>query len=181
MLGAAPVVLTAPSAYAQSNIEVQGNRRVEAATIRSYFKPGPGGRLGAFEIDEAYKALYNTGLFQDVSIRQAGGRIIVVVVENAVINRIQFEGNRRVRDDQLKPEIQSKERGTLSRGVVQSDVQRIVEVYRRSGRYDVTVVPKIIDLPNGRVDLVFEVTEGDKTTILGVDFVGNRAYSAWRL
>jgi outer membrane protein insertion porin family len=181
LLGTASVVLTAPAAYAQSNIDVQGNRRVEAATIRSYFKPGPGGRLGAFEIDEAYKALYQTGLFQDINIRQAGGRIIVVVVENAVINRIQFEGNTRVRDDQLKPEIQSKERGTLSRGVVQSDVQRIVEVYRRSGRYDVAVVPKIIDLPNGRVDLVFEISEGNKTTILGIEFVGNRAYSSWRL
>jgi outer membrane protein insertion porin family len=182
VIGAAPVVvLTNSSAYAQANIDVQGNRRVEAATIRSYFKPGPGGRLGAFEIDEAYKALYGTGLFQDVNIRQAGGRIVVTVVENPVINRIQFEGNRRVKDEQLKPEIQSKERGTLSRGVVQSDVQRIVEVYRRSGRYDVTVVPKIIDLPNGRVDLVFEVTEGDKTTILGIEFVGNRAYSSWRL
>ena len=112
-----PVVLTTPVAYAQTaNIEVQGNRRVEAATIRSYFKPGPGGRLGAFEIDEAYKALYNTGLFQDVNIRQAGGRMVVTVVENPVINRIQFEGNKRIKDDQLKPEIQSKERGTLSRG-----------------------------------------------------------------
>ena len=183
VIGAAPVVvLTTSSAYAQTaNIDVQGNRRVEAATIRSYFKPGPGGRLGAFEIDEAYKTLYGTGLFQDVNIRQAGGRIVVTVVENPVINRIQFEGNRRVKDEQLKPEIQSKERGTLSRGVVQSDVQRIVEVYRRSGRYDVTVVPKIIDLPNGRVDLVFEITEGDKTTILGIEFVGNRAYSSWRL
>ena len=167
LLSTAPVVLMAPAAYAQSNIDVQGNRRVEAATIRAYFKPGPGGRLGAFEIDEAYKALFATGLFQDVNIRQAGGRIIVTVVENAVINRIQFEGNKRVKDEQLKPEIQSKERGTLSRGVVQSDVQRIVEVYRRSGRYDVTVVPKIIDLPNGRVDLVYEITEGDKTTIIG--------------
>jgi outer membrane protein insertion porin family len=182
-LGAVPVVLTAPSsAFAQaSNIEVQGNRRVEAATIRSYFRPGPGGRLGAYEIDEAYKALFNTGLFQEVNIRQAGGRIIVNVVENPVINRIAFEGNTRVKDEQLKPEIQSKERGTLARGVVQADVQRIVEVYRRSGRYDVSVVPKIIDLPNGRVDLVYEISEGAKTTIVGIEFVGNRAYSSYRL
>jgi outer membrane protein insertion porin family len=181
LLSAAPVVLMAPSAYAQSNIDVQGNRRVEAATIRSYFRPGPGGRLGAFEIDEAYKALYATGLFQEVNIRQVGGRIVVQVVENSVINRIQFEGNSRVKDDQLKLEIQSKERGTLSRGVVQSDVQRIVDVYRRSGRYDVSVVPKIIELPNGRVDLVYEISEGAKTTIVGLEFVGNRAYSSWRL
>jgi outer membrane protein insertion porin family len=184
LLGAAaPVALRVSGAYAQTaaNIDVQGNRRVEAATIRSYFRPGPGGRLGAFEIDEAYKTLYGTGLFQDVNIRQAGGRIIVTVVENPVINRIQFEGNTRIRDEQLKPEIQSKERGTLSRGVVQSDVQRIVEVYRRSGRYDVSVVPKIIELPNGRVDLVYEVSEGGKTTILTIEFVGNRAYSSFRL
>ncbi|MPZ36950.1 MAG: outer membrane protein assembly factor BamA [Rhizobiales bacterium] len=181
ILGAAPVVLPSTSAYAQSNIEVQGNRRVEAATIRSYFRPGPSGRLGAYEIDEAYKTLYGTGLFQEVNIRQAGGRIIVTVVENPVINRIAFEGNTRVKDDQLKLEIQSKERGTLSRGVVQSDVQRLVEVYRRSGRYDVNVVPKIIDLPNGRVDLVYEISEGGKTTILSVEFAGNRAYSSFRL
>jgi outer membrane protein insertion porin family len=183
VLGAAPVVLTAPNAYAQTtaNIDVQGNRRVEAVTIRSYFRPGPGGRLGAFEIDEAYKTLYGTGLFQEVNIRQAGGRIIVVVVENPVINRIAFEGNTKVKDEQLKPEIQSKERGTLSRGVVQADVQRLVEVYRRSGRFDVTVVPKIIDLPNGRVDLIYEISEGGKTTINRVEFVGNSAYSAWRL
>ena len=183
VLGAAPVALTASSAYAQTtaNIDVQGNRRVEAATIRSYFRPGPGGRLGAYEIDEAYKTLYGTGLFQDVNIRQAGGRIIVVVVENPVINRIQFEGNTRVKDDQLKTEIQSKERGTLSRGVVQADVQRIVDVYRRSGRFDVGVVPKVIDLPNGRVDLVYEISEGAKTTISRVNFVGNSAFSAWRL
>jgi outer membrane protein insertion porin family len=183
LLGAAPVVMTAPVAYAQGagNIDVQGNRRVEAATIRSYFRPGPGGRLGAYEIDEAYKALFGTGLFQEVNIRQAGGRIIVAVVENPVINRIAFEGNTRVKDEQLKPEIQSKERGTLSRAVVQSDVQRLSELYRRSGRYDVTVVPKIIDLPNGRVDLVFEIREGGKTTIIGIEFVGNRAYSSFRL
>ena len=183
VFGAAPVVLTAPSAYAQTaaSIDVQGNRRVEAATIRSYFRPGPGGRLGAYEIDEAYKTLFGTGLFQEVNIRQAGGRIIVTVVENPVINRIAFEGNTRVKDDQLKLEIQSKERGTLSRAVVQSDVQRIVEVYRRSGRYDVTVVPKIIELPNSRVDLVYEIREGSKTTISSIEFVGNRAYSSWRL
>ena len=183
VFGAAPVVLTAPSAYAQTaaSIDVQGNRRVEAATIRSYFRPGPGGRLGAYEIDEAYKTLFGTGLFQEVNIRQAGGRIIVTVVENPVINRIAFEGNTRVKDDQLKLEIQSKERGTLSRAVVQSDVQRIVEVYRRSGRYDVSVVPKIIDLPNSRVDLVYEIREGSKTTISSIEFVGNRAYSSWRL
>src|SRR5206468_7292150 len=100
---------------------------------------------------------------------------------NPVINRIAFEGNKKVKDDQLKAEIQSKERGTLSRPVVQSDVQRIIEVYRRTSRYDVIVDPKIIELPNNRVDLVFEITEGDKTGIKTIEFVGNRAYSGYRL
>src|SRR5262244_1598068 len=175
-------VVPAGTAYAQTvnSIVVEGNRRVEANTIRSYFKPGPDGRIGAFSIDEGYKALLATGLFQDVRI-QTGGRIVVTVVENPVINRIQFEGNARVKDDQLKLEIQSRERGTLSRPVVQSDVQRVVEVYRRSGRYDVRVNPVIIDLPNSRVDLVFEVNEGARTNIRTIEFVGNRIYSSFRL
>src|SRR5262249_30661558 len=171
------------SAYAQTvaSIVVEGNQRVEANTIRSYFKPGPGGRIGPFEIDEAYKALMATGLFQDVRIQVQGGRIIVTVIENPVINRIAFEGNSKVKEEQLKLEIQSKERGTLSRPVVQSDVQRIVEVYRRSGRFDIRVNPVIIELANNRVDLVFEITEGARTTVKTIQFVGNRAFSGYRL
>jgi outer membrane protein insertion porin family len=183
VLGLAPVIVPVGVAYAQTgaSIVVEGNRRVEAGTVRSYFKPGPDGRLGPLQIDEAYKALIGTGLFQDVRIDTSGGRIRVVVVENAVINRIAFEGNSRVKDEQLKLEIQSKERGTLARAVVQSDVQRIVEVYRRMGRFDVSVDPKIIELPNGRVDLVYEIKEGDKTTIKSIEFVGNHAFSSYRL
>jgi len=183
VLGAAPAVVPTGVAYAQTvgSIVVEGNRRVEANTIRSYFKPGPDGRIGAFSIDEGYKSLMATGLFTDVRIQTAGGRIVVNVTENPVINRIQFEGNSRVKDDQLKLEIQSRERGTLSRAVVQSDVQRVVEVYRRSGRYDIRVNPVIIDLPNSRVDLVFEINEGGRTNIRTVEFVGNRAYSGFRL
>ncbi len=103
------------------------------------------------------------------------------MVENPVINRIAFEGNRKVKDEQLKAEIQSKERGTLSRPIVQSDVQRLVEVYRRSGRFDIRVDPKIIELPNNRVDLVFEINEGAKTGVKMIEFVGNRYYSSYRL
>jgi outer membrane protein insertion porin family len=179
----APAVVPAGSAYAQTlaNIVVEGNRRVEASTIRSYFKPGPDGRIGPFQIDEAYKSLIATGLFQDVRIQVRGNQIVVTVVENPVINRIAFEGNTRVKDEQLKLEIQSKERGTLSRPVVQSDVQRIVEVYRRSGRFDVRVNPVTIDLPNNRVDLVFEIAEGTRTNVRTIEFVGNRAFSSYRL
>src|SRR5262249_55427353 len=96
-------------------------------------------------------------------------------------NRIAFEGNKKVKDDQLKTEIQSRERGTLSRPVVQADVARLVEVYRRSGRFDITLVPKIIDLPSNPVDLLFEISEGAKTGVKLIEFVGNRAYSAYRL
>ncbi len=173
-------VASATVAHAQS-IVVEGNRRVEAETIRSYFRPSPGGRLDASQIDQGLKGLYATGLFQDVRINNAGGRIVVIVVENSVINRVQFEGNKRIKDEQLTAEVQSKPRGTLSRPVVQSDTQRLVQLYRRTGRFDVTVVPKYIDLPNNRVDLVFEITEGKKTGVRDIRFVGNQAYSDFRL
>jgi outer membrane protein insertion porin family len=163
------------------SIVVQGNQRVEADTIRSYFRPGPGGRLDAFQIDDGVKSLYATGLFQDVRPSMQGGRLIIFVVENPVINRIAFEGNRKVKDEQLKAEIQSKERGTLSRPIVQADVARLVEVYRRGGRFDVRIEPKIIELANNRVDLVFEISEGGKTGVKRIEFIGNRFYSEYRL
>jgi outer membrane protein insertion porin family len=187
---AAPVVaplvsaLTSTPASAQTvqSIEVQGNRRVEVETIRSYFKPGPGGRLDQAAIDDGLKALIETGLFQDVRIsRGAGGRLVVTVVENPVINRIAFEGNKKVKDEQLSAEIQSKPRGTFSRPVVQSDALRIAEIYRRSGRYDVHVTPEIIEQPNNRVDLIFTVEEGPKTGVKSIEFVGNVTYSSYRL
>ncbi|MGA7232942.1 MAG: outer membrane protein assembly factor BamA, partial [Xanthobacteraceae bacterium] len=171
----AETVLTA------SSIVVEGNRRVEADTVRSYFKVAPGEHLDAAKIDAALKALYGTGLFQDVRISQSGGKLIVTVVEAPVVNKIAFEGNHRLKDEQLLQEIQSKERGALSRAAVQADVQRILEIYQRNGRFDVSVVPKIIDRPNNRVDLVFEINEGEKTGIKSLVFVGNKAYSAWRL
>jgi outer membrane protein insertion porin family len=164
-----------------SSIVVEGNRRVEADTVRSYFKLAPGERLDANKIDSALKALYATGLFQDVHISQAGGKLIVTVVEAPVINKIAFEGNHRLKDEQMLQEIQSKERGSLSRASVQADVERIIEIYQRNGRFDVTVVPKTIERPNNRVDLVFEINEGEKTGIKSIVFVGNNAYSAWRL
>ena len=168
-------------AQTASSIVVEGSRRVEADTIRSYFKPGPGGRLGPEQEDEALKALLTTGLFADVRISHTGGRIVVTVVENPVINRVAFEGNKKAKDEQLIAEVQSKPRGTLSRPTVQADVQRIIEIYHRSGRFDVSVDPKIIELPNNRVDLVFEIKEGDKTGVKDIRFVGAHAYSSGRL
>src|SRR5215468_4806573 len=180
---AAVTVASSGAAMAQtvSSIVVEGSRRVEADTIRSYFKPGPGGRIGPEQEDEALKALVSTGLFSDVRISHVGGRLVVTVVESPVINRIAFEGNKKTKDEQLSAEIQSKPRGTFSRPMVQSDVSRIVEIYQRSGRYDVRVEPKIIELPNNRVDLIFEINEGGKTGVKKIVFVGNRAYSDGRL
>jgi outer membrane protein insertion porin family len=168
-------------AQTASSIVVEGSRRVEADTIRSYFKPGPGGRLGPEQEDEALKALVATGLFSDVRISHAGNRLVVTVVENPVINRVAFEGNKKAKDEQLSAEVQSKPRGTLSRPTVQADVQRIIEIYHRSGRFDVSVDPKIIELPNNRVDLVFEIKEGEKTGVKEIRFVGTHAYSSSRL
>jgi outer membrane protein insertion porin family len=182
----APVgaVFVSSSALAQTvqSISVEGNRRVEVETIRSYFKPGPGGHLDQGAIDDGLKALIETGLFQDVKInRGAGGQIIVSVVENPVIGRVAFEGNKKIKDEQLTAEVQSKARGTFSRAMVQSDTLRIAEIYRRSGRYDVRVTPEVIEQPNNRVDLVFTVEEGAKTGVKSIDFVGNSAFSSYRL
>jgi outer membrane protein insertion porin family len=166
---------------ATSSIVVEGNRRIEAETIRTYFHVRPGGRLDAATMDAALKDLLASGLFQDVRIRQAGDRVIVTVVENPVINRVAFEGNKSLKDDQLRGELQSKQAGPLSRATVQSDVVRVTDLFRRSGRFDVRVEPKIIELPNQRVDLVFEVQEGVRTGIKHIVFVGNKAYSSQRL
>src|ERR1700748_1758690 len=184
LVGAGGVsVMSSGTALAQTvgSIVVEGSRRVELDTIRSYFKPGPGGRIGPEQEDEALKALVATGLFADVRISHSGGRIVVTVVENPVINRVAFEGNKKAKDEQLTAEVQSKPRGTLSKPTVQADVQRIIEIYHRSGRFDVSVDPKIIELPNNRVDLVFEIKEGEKTGVKEINFVGAHAFSSGRL
>ncbi|MDU6830886.1 MAG: outer membrane protein assembly factor BamA [Bradyrhizobium sp.] len=178
----ANVMMSSPAAAQSVNaIEVVGNRRVEVETIRSYFKPGPGGTLDAGRVDDGLKALIETGLFSDVKINRQGGRLVVTVVENPVIGRVAFEGNKKVKDEQLQAEVQSKPRGTLSRPMVQSDAQRIAEIYRRSGRYDVRVTPEMIEQPNNRVDLIFTVEEGAKTGVKSIEFVGNNAFSSYRL
>src|SRR6478609_859414 len=178
----AAMLVTAPAAaQTLASITVEGNRRVEVETIRSYFKAGPDGRLNQAAIDDGLKALIETGLFQDVRINNVGGRLVVTVVENPVIGRIAFEGNKKVKDDQLTAEIQSKPRGTFSRPMVQADAEHIAEIYRHNGRYDVHVNPVIIEQPNNRVDLVFEITEGSKTGVKSIEFIGNNAYSSYRL
>jgi outer membrane protein insertion porin family len=179
----AAVGFSVTAAYAQtvSSIGVEGNRRIEADTVRSYFKPGPSGRLDNAAVDDGLKALINTGLFSDVRIEHRGGRLVVVVSENSVLGRVVFEGNKKIKDEQLSAEVQSKPRGTLSRAMVQSDTQRIIEIYRHAGRYDVTVTPEYIEQPNNRVDLIFVIKEGKKTGVQAINFIGNNAYSSYRL
>ncbi|MEP9377996.1 outer membrane protein assembly factor BamA [Aquabacter sp. CN5-332] len=175
---AGSLLIASPAAAQSSNIVVEGNRRVDADTIRSYFGSGP---VTPAKINEALTALYATGLFSDVNISQQGGRIVVRVSENEVINRVAFEGNKKIKDEVLAGEVQSKPRGTLSKATVQADTQRILEVYRRSGRNDVRVNPVTIDRGNGRVDLVFEINEGEKVGVKDIKFVGNKAFSDYKL
>jgi outer membrane protein insertion porin family len=162
-------------------IVVEGNQRVEAETVRSYMPIAAGDRFDAGRIDRALKALFATGLFADVTIRRQGDALVVTVVENPVINRLAFEGNRRINDQALEQEVQLRPRVVYTRSRVQADVQRLLQVYRRSGRFAATIEPKVIQLPQNRVDLVFEINEGPTTGISKIDFIGNRAFSDGRL
>ncbi len=178
---AAPMAQGGSPPSSQVVITVEGNRRIEADTIRSYFRADARGRIDTAAADMALKALFDTGLFQDVRVKREGGRLVVTVVENPVISRVAFEGNKSVKDDQLRTELQSKAGGPLSRPMVQADVIRITDILHRNGRFNVRVEPKIIDAPNQRVDLVFEITEGERTGIKDIVFVGNKAFPSRRL
>ena len=168
------------SAYAQSGgVTVRGNQRVDAETVRSYFTGR--GPLNQAVVDEGIRGLYATGLFSDVKVSRAGGGIVVTVTENEVLNRVAFEGNKKIKDAVLAAEVQSKPRGPYNPAIIQADAQRIQDIYRRSGRYEVTVEPKTISQPSGRVDLVFEINEGEKTKINAINFEGNSAFDSGTL
>jgi outer membrane protein insertion porin family len=173
--------LAARAAFAQDGlvdeIRVEGNQRVETATIRSYMAVGPGEPATAGAIDRSLKQLFATGLFADVTIRQEGEDLVVRVIENPIINRLAFEGNKRVEDDELEAEVQLRPRVVYTRAKVQADVARILQIYRRSGRFAATVEPKVIRQPQNRVDLVFEIDEGARTKVRRISFVGNTRFS----
>jgi outer membrane protein insertion porin family len=158
-------------------ILVKGNERIEAATVISYLPIQPGDTVDPAKADLALKALFRTDLFSDVKIDFQGGDLIITVVENPIINRVLFEGNSSLKDDKLKDEVSVRPRGIFTRAKVQSDVARILELYRRSGRISATVTPQIVELPQKRVDLIFKIDEGPKSGILHVDFLGNKAFS----
>jgi outer membrane protein insertion porin family len=158
------------------NIVVEGNRRVEASTVRSYFRASASGRYDEAARDAGLKALIETRLFDKVSVERSGEKLVVHVHEAPILGKVAFEGNKRVKDTDLTPVIESKPRGSLQGAVVQSDAEKIVEAYKHLGRDDVSVKPVTIDRGNDTVDLVFEVTEGAKTPVKQINFVGNTAF-----
>jgi outer membrane protein insertion porin family len=164
-----------PSGVIQE-IRVEGNQRIEAATIRSYMVVAPGEPFDPVKLDQSLKNLFATGLFDDVTIRREGDDVVVSLVENPIINRIAFEGNLRLDDEVLTSEVQLRPRVVYTRSRVQNAVSRILELYRRNGRYGATVEPKVIHLPQNRVDLVFEINEGPLTEIERIVFIGNQAF-----
>ena len=173
MVGLLAAALTglASAAFAQ-NVSVQGNHRVDSETIQSYFS-------GTDEaaINKGVKDLYATGLFSSVRIvSRGGGRLVIAVSENNVINRVAFEGNNKLKTEQLAGEVQSKSRGPYSPAQVDADIERIKDAYRRAGRAASKVTARTVDLPNGRLDVVFTIDEGDKTGVKTINFVGNQVY-----
>jgi len=159
------------------SILVQGNRRVEPETVRSYLTFSSGDAYDPAEVNQSLKTLFATGLFQDVRIRRQSSTIIVIVVENPIVSRVAFEGNREIDDETLAAEVQLKPRAVYTRARVQADVQRVQAVYRRQGLYAAQVEPKIINLDNNRIDVVFEITEGPSTKVRAINFIGNNAFS----
>lgn len=175
-------IIVANDAYAQTGpvvrqIRVVGNKRIAPETVKSYLNFSEGERYDAGRADEGLKALVATGLFEDVNISHSGGVVTVTIVENAVINQVAFEGNKDVKSETLAVEVQAKPGAVFSRAGAQSDVQRILDVYRRSGYYAVQVDAQIIKLDHGRVNLVFAIHEGPETKVLSINFIGNKAFS----
>ncbi len=164
-----------------STIKVEGNQRIEESTIRSYMLVQPGDPFDPDRIDRSLKTLYATGLFQDVNLRREGSTLLVRVAENPIVNRIAFEGNRKLNDDALRPELQLRARAVFTPQLAQADRQRLLDAYAKKGRFAASVEPKVIRLDQNRVDVVFEINEGDTTLVSRVAMVGNRAFSENRL
>jgi outer membrane protein insertion porin family len=158
-------------------IAVEGTNRIDPETVGSYLLVKVGEPYDAAKVDQSLKALYATGLFADVTIRRDGNTLVVRVIENPIINRIAYEGNRKLKDSDIAAEVPLRARSVYSKASVEAAVKRILELYRATGRFGATVTPKIIELPQNRVNLVFEINEGDITAIRRIRFVGNRYFS----
>lgn len=163
------------------SITVQGNQRIEAGTIRSYLLVQPGDAFDPDRIDRSLKTLYSTGLFEDVRLGRLGDTLVVTVTENPIVNRVAFEGNHKLSDDQLKPEIQLRPRAVYTQAEVEADRMKILAMYGKRGYYDATVEPKIIRLDQNRVDVVFQINDGSATLISKIVINGNKAFDEDRL
>ncbi len=181
--GAAPAgqrqaAAPAPTVLAPiQRIVVQGNQRIEPATVISYLLIHPGDTFDPERVDLSLKTLFATGLFADVQIEQRGGDLIVSVIENPIINRVIFEGLHTLKEDDLENEVQARPRSVFTPARAQADVQRIIELYRRSGHFAAQVTPQVRELDQNRVDLIFEVDEGPTTGVRDIAFTGNRVFS----
>jgi outer membrane protein insertion porin family len=171
-------VMTATGALAAriTQIVVQGNERVENESIFSYLQLQQGGEYNNDAADDSVRALFQTGLFSDVSINQEGGRVVIRVVENPLINVVNFEGNSEVDDETLQKEVEVRERMIFTKSRAQSDTRRILQLYQRQGFYNVSVTPKQIRLPENRINLVFEIKEGTETNVTSITFTGNNSF-----
>lgn len=180
VLGLSPLAPTA--AYAVQNaVVIQGNQRVERATIIQYLQFGPNQAVTAENIDASIKALFATGLFADVKIDRSGSNIVIHVVENPMINTVNFEGNEEIDDKTLQKEVEVHQSMIYTKSRVQSDTRRVLALYQSKGFYNVRVDPQLIQLPDNRVNVAFQISESDKTTIDEINFVGNKSLSADRL
>ncbi|MGE0733342.1 MAG: outer membrane protein assembly factor BamA [Alphaproteobacteria bacterium] len=160
-----------------TQIVIEGNNRVEIDTIVSYMTVKVGDPADPAKLDESLKRLFDTGLFQDVNLRRDGTTVIVKVIEHPIINRLAFEGNKKLKDTDFQTEIELRPRSVYTRARVQAAVRRMLDMYRATGRFGATVTPKIIQLPQNRVDLVFEINEGELTSIQRISFIGNKSFS----
>jgi outer membrane protein insertion porin family len=164
-----------------SDVKVEGAQRIEQGTVRSYILLQPGDPFDPERMDRSLKTLFSTGLFADASLRRDGSTLVVKVVENPIVNRIAFEGNKKITDEQLRPALQLRPRAVFTAAIAQSDRQRILDLYAKRGRFNAHVEPKIIPLDQNRVDVVYEIVDGDATLVSRIAFVGNKAYSEGRL
>jgi outer membrane protein insertion porin family len=162
-------------------IRVEGNQRIEEGTIRSYLLVQPGDRFDPDRIDRSLKTLYATGLFQDVRLGRSGNDLVVRVVENPIVNRVAYEGNHKLTDDQLRPDLQLRPRAVFTAALAESDRLHILDMYAKRGYYDATVEPKIIRLNQNRVDVVFQINDGSATLVSKIVFNGNKEFSESRL
>ncbi|GJL84848.1 MAG: outer membrane protein assembly factor BamA [Micavibrio sp.] len=183
-LFALSILLTPAAAYAAATIKevrIEGTERVEPATVMSYMDLQVGDTAERADLDRALKSLFGTGLFADVSLDLQGNILLVDLIENPVINEIAFEGNDRIEDEELLSEIQLRPRQVFTRTKVQSDVSRLYQIYRRNGRFSINIEPKVIRLDQNRVNLVFEIQEGDVTNVKSIRFVGNKHFDDSKL